>query len=164
MFGWLCTFIIWSRGEVSVLVLNWKIFTRLKTGDGGYVCLTYDGRRKTVRHFNCSLWTTEVDRPDGGHLGEEEDHTWCQPASQATDCIRSARDIQPGPARLQYWQLGWRLCSTNRKVFILSAHCPSQSSHLQCVPSNRTLAHLQLQCNDVSVCLPTIFSLWFNKN
>ena len=38
-------------------------------------------------------------------------------------------------------------------MFILSTYCSSQSSHVQSVPSNRTVAHLKLQYNDVSVCL-----------
>ena len=74
-------------------LLKWWLKTG-NAGAGGRVSLTYDGRRKTVWHCNCSLRMPEVDRPNWGHQ-EEEVHTWCQLARPLTASIQP--DIQPDP-------------------------------------------------------------------
>ena len=123
---------------------NWRlvvIFLLLMMG-GGRLCdiviaIVHSGWRRMTGKAEVTWRRRRIIlgvSPQPGH--------WLLQISQLTNQILQGRTILTAP------QLG-RLCSANRRMFILWPHCYSQSSHLQCVPSNSQAT----QCNDVSVCL-----------
>ena len=119
----------------------------------GYISLTYDGRRKTVWHsdWTGSLWSREDDRPGGGHL-EEEDHTWCQPGHRLLQISQRYPTRSYQAAGLTLWDCAPPIGECLYCDDIVTAN------PLTNIVSPPTGDLQQLQCNDVSVCLSTIFS------